>query len=127
MKCIIALRNKANLFPANATVIQESNGWISLYLNGNPDNFIHARLMAEDGTRAVFACFATNAATETRLQALADASPNIWSLAELRADNGALASAIKALWRDIRSGDGAVYLNATMMGNDYPGRLENGT
>lgn len=126
MKAIIVVRLNDNLFPSSWEIVQEDHGWVSLYPLGreNKNILLHARLMASDEIRSCYALFASSDAVEDRLSALAAASSRAWTLAELRSDGGALATALKALWRD-RDGEN-ISFHASICGYVYRDHLENG-
>jgi|SRR6478609_5882287 len=102
----------APLVPLAWDVVPESNRWATLYPLGRdarPDVFFHARLIARasgNPQRAAFVCTGP-AGVLARLatQIAADSLPwtQTWAtLAALRADGGATATAIKAQWPDER-------------------------
>jgi hypothetical protein len=128
LKAIIVVRDNSNLFPASWEFVNEDHGWVSLYPLGRESKnvLLHARLMASDETRSCFAVFASNDAVEDRLSALAGASSRAWTLQELKSDNGALATAIKALWRDRRESDNDISFHGSIAGWRYVAMLENG-
>lgn len=127
-KAIIVVRLNTNLWPASWEVIPEDSGWFSVYPAGreNKNVLLHAREMASNATRTAFVVCAPNAAMEQRITDLAAASQTAWTLAELRADNGVLATGLKAVWRDKREDNGLVSLLSSMAGFSYPEHLETG-
>jgi hypothetical protein len=114
--------------------VEHSAGWSTLYPLGRRSVRYHAWL-AVDGDapglppaaagRGVWVVCCEGQRGATRLKAIAAASPNAWTLRELRADGGALATAIKNNWPRPRdeNGDpipGPIALGATIAGRDSP-------
>lgn len=104
----------APLVPASWDRQPCSNRWCVIYPNGRGGVFFHARLIARasgNPGRALFVCTgAAGVLTALANQIAADGLPwtQAWaSLAALRADGGALATAIKAAWPDERPRDGS--------------------
>lgn len=99
------------IVPAQWDVSIESNRWATLYPAQRGGVFFHARLIARasgNPGRAVFVCTgAPGVLAVLAARIAADALPwtQTWAtLAALRADAGATATAIKAAWPDERPG-----------------------
>lgn len=99
------------LVPASWDVTVEDNRWSTLYPLGRdqPGVFFHARLIARasgNPLRAVFVCTGAPGVLQRLADRIAaDRLPwtQTWAtLAALRADSGATATAIKAAWTDER-------------------------
>ena len=80
-------------------------------------------------TKVVGAVFAIDAADNHRLKTFAATNERAWTLRELRADDGAAATAIRAAWRMYaRDGDGnptgPEIFASTMAGFDFPADAE---
>lgn len=95
--------------PGSWDVSPESNRWASIYPGGRGGVFFHARLIARasgNPGRAVFVCTGSPGVLAVLAARIAaDGLPwtQTWAtLAALRADAGATASAIKAAWPDER-------------------------
>ena len=96
------LGQKTPKVPATWTVIPESSGWCTVYPNWPDSRFIHCRCCAVSGANAFFALFGPRAWLD-QIAALVTYS---WpSIAALRADNGTVATQIKAAWLDDRQKD----------------------
>jgi tRNA U34 5-methylaminomethyl-2-thiouridine-forming methyltransferase MnmC len=121
-RAYVILRDSDNLFPNSWDVTPEASGWYSVFPTGreNPNVFLHAKLIAvsANGLTSALFVFTPNSALNQRLADMAAASSNAWTLAELRADNGATATAIKNRWQD-KNGS-ILTLFSSMMGHDYP-------
>ncbi len=112
MSAIIVVRTKEDdgtpNVPTGWLVNYEDAGWSTIYTPSG--QVIHAWL-AVDGadvgqpTRGVWVLVSPVSAVAERLRSIADASPNAWTLAELRSDSGALATAVKGAWKDQRQRD----------------------
>lgn len=99
--------------PAGWTVIPESGEWSTLYPNYPDSRFIHARCCAVSGANALFALFGPRA----WLDQIAAIVTYSWpSIAALRADNGTVATQIKAAWLDDRLRD----QNGTLINGSEP-------
>ena len=84
--------------PVGWDVIVEAGGWCTLYPLGRearPDAWIHALLVARDGSNGAWVILGPRAIVD-RIVAVAARS---WTdLAALRADGGAVATRLKAAW-----------------------------
>ena len=86
--------------PAGWTVIPECSGFSSLYPNGRPGAVIHSVCAAVSGANGLFVLFGPRVA----LDKIAALVTNSWpSVAALRADTGAVAQQVKAVWIDERN------------------------
>ena len=103
---IICLRPLSGTFPASFDTIQEDDSWISVYpetREANPNLFLSARLMASSGSVGAYAVRSYSQEGAQKLQQFASASSRAWTLSELRNDAGALATRLKAAWREERT------------------------
>lgn len=109
----------APLIPTAWDHVEESDRWSTVYPLGRlarPGVFFHARLVLRDGTtptRALFVCTGARVVLDhlaARIASDALAWTRTWlTLADLRADGGAVAVAIRNAWPDERpEGAGAL-------------------
>lgn len=97
--------------PAGWTVIPECSGFASLYPNGRPGAVIHSVCAAVSGANGLFVLFGPRVA----LDKIAALVTNSWpSVAALRADTGAVAQQVKAVWIDERN-EAQVAANAPLV------------
>jgi hypothetical protein len=121
-RCFIIVRSTGSLFPNSWEVTPESSDWYSVFPQGRetPNLYLHAKKMAERNGNAALFVFTPSAALADRLETFASASSKAWTLAELKADNGALATTIKTYWTD-RDELNVIDINSSMFGWDYKG------
>jgi hypothetical protein len=115
--------SNAPLIPPSWEITEEADGWFSVYPLGreNKDIFLHFRHMMSHPTlpRAVYVCFAPQHVVDRLAQRISDDGlswTRTWGdLAELRADNTAVATSIKQAWRD-RAEDMSLACSGRMAG-----------
>lgn len=96
--------NTIPVVPSSWDLGIEASGWISVYPLGRearPDIWFFARLMASDAGEGAFIAVGPAAV----IRELTTRVSQSWTIADLRADNGAVATAIKAAWKDERPRD----------------------
>ena len=105
--------------PAGWDVVPECFGFASLYPNGRGGIVVHSLCAAVSGANGLFVLFGPRAALDKIAAIVANSWP---SVANLRADTGAVAQQVKAAWPDDRSeaqisnGDPVVAIRSRMAG-----------